>query len=234
MAVVRTCNLRLKNGEDFKQVVRYSSRKGGFEISMPSEYNAIYHDGPAEGKTEKEAQKDFDSKMEKWNSDETKERKVLIFSLSVNGTLYEKPEALPSDEDAERESKVVFTSRDLEVENFHHGWGERDQQADPDLALGLIWRVGFERTIGKTVHYYRKAIWSDGKEFEDRLFPQGTTEGDFRVIEWSKEREDYFRRLESNLQRLVEGALQFREDVKTEKGLDLKIKNGESILKLKA
>lgn len=231
MATIRSKEIRLFNGERWIQRLQFSLKDQMFHIPMPESYNAAFGSPVGEsrkkldvkGKTVAEADKAFDAAIEKWKGVDTKERKVIAYCLYMNTVNKIKRK------DRFWGGMTLLPERQ-DIDMFH----------SPDVGIAFSYEVCTEATTGGKQYYYNRVPnpdydpksdspkhqieWNKEEAVLGKQAEHPSQWEDHKanviIVDWTQEREDFFKQLRDRLQVLARQAIEFEKMILNQKGLD--------------
>lgn len=211
MSTVKSEKIRFE-GKEFVKRVRFSSRSGLFSITLPRQIQERMNVGEVSSDTMKGVQAEFKKTVDMYKAAQTTERKVIVYKVEVNAWVWRLPDGAPAGSDDD-DASVVFQANDI---SFADGCG-----------LTIFAEVMVERTLRTAdgeeslsyeevdEHTLPKSLGLGNNRIADRF---GTTE-DVRVIDWTPEREAWFRDVGLRLEDMVVNVCRTLGD--TERALQL-------------
>lgn len=232
MAVVKQEEVRLINGDSWMRKIKFFSKSNSFEIQMPPDFIRLFPDlESVSGESIKVVLENFDKQMENWKNAIIQERKIIAFVMAFNR------------QDTNEDGKSY-----TEFRHLHYSINDC-----PDTALGFSYEVAYERIVGKKKTFFTV----EENPFFDRKSPEGPRNkklregraslaeevGHYRrdkdepvviIVEWTAEREKFFKELRASMDVMVERAVEFQKSVSTPVGLEAVMKRMTGADALKA
>lgn len=191
-------------GRKWRRVTFFDKKFGGFVIPMPKPFIDMFPKlVPLRAKTVDELESLFNKVILQWEEAATTTRRVILYRFAIN---------LMSEPNEENWRKCLRQDFKSSFENF------------PDNALGFEWENCTERTIDGEARYFR--FNGDDDEFNNKFSPSldppdpDDEDNTTRAIDWTAERESFFKAMESSIRQLILRAQDFENKIKDPKILD--------------
>ena len=195
MSVVKSTKTWFE-GREFVRRVRFSSRSGLFSITLPKVIERTMGISEVRSETLDGVNTEYKRVLREYRDSQTTERKVIVYKVEANAYVWRLPDGAPVGDDDDGAS-VVFQVKDI---SFADGCG-----------LTIFAEVMIERTLRT----------ADGKEsvsyeeVDDDTLPKSLNQGngrvadqfgatdDVKVVDWTPEREAWFRHIGLQLEDMV-------------------------------
>ena len=192
MPVINRERYRYEQGE-FVRIIKFSSREGYFSCNLPPWIVEILNTKRVIGDTLDEVKNNYMKALKEAKTKSTVVRKVITYEIKVAGYIFR-----PTKESPDGRCILRRNSR---------GWGS---DISPYTGLEIAYNVGEERTItvgGKT----RIEYWDIDPDMSSP-----SRESAFKTtIDWTPQREEFFKRLKYQMEELILKAVEFLDDSKT-------------------
>jgi hypothetical protein len=183
-------------GKEFVRRVRFSSRDGRFAVTLPKVVERTMGICEVGSDTFEGVEREYKRVLKKYRESKTTERKVIIYKVEANAWVVRTPDGAPANIEDD-DGSVVFQVKDI---SFADGCG-----------ITVYADVMIERTL-------RTAGGEESVSYEDvegHTLPRSLSGGDSRVadqfgavddaqvIDWTPEREAWFRHVGLQLENMV-------------------------------
>lgn len=213
MAVVSQSSIRLKNGQDFKIIVKYSKQR--FTIELPDVLcsDMKYTDKEhcyVQSDTEVKVIALFHSKLNEWNKCITNKTKVIVFEAKFNGAKAHAEYRKTADNG---KYKPHYYREGYVNDSYMFEFCGRDIEAFNSSSLGMLirWAVYAKETVGDKHGY----TCISGRPFDSsrlKFSGKGIVE-----IEWTEQREQFFLRLDEAFATMISNVHSALGDLTPEK-----------------
>ena len=195
MPVVKSEQIRFEH-ELFVKKIRFSSRSGLFAITLPKQLEKRMDIGEVTSETLVGVEKAFKEAIARYKAAQTTSRKVIVYKIEANAWVYRKPDGQPATEH-DHDAEVVFQESGI---SFAEGCG-LTIYADVMIENTLVTADGQKSKSYEDVeHSIPRSLGRDGGH---RIADRWGTVDDAVVIDWTPEREAWFRHVGTQFEDLV-------------------------------
>ena len=195
MAIVKTSKQRFE-GAQFTVRVRFSSKDGRFEITLPNAITRLTGVKEVGSDTLDGVEAEYKSALKEYRESKTTERKVIVYKVEANAWVFRRADGTPGhvhDDDA----SVVFHADDI---SFADGCGltlyaavmiERTltpTDGEPSISYETVEDTGLPRSLEHSDHGVVHGYGADDEA---------------QVIDWTPEREAWFAHVGRQLEDMV-------------------------------